>query len=121
MTCEVKEAIFEIFSHSSCINAMNDLFRCNHSPIKLDEETLRLLMRKCGNDLTIEPEKVDDVCGYANACIALGRQNEAKKLILRIILDESCSEEGIEELKEKYRKRFTNENIWRESGHVLNS
>ncbi|KAH0795680.1 hypothetical protein GPJ56_000559 [Histomonas meleagridis] len=112
MTCEVKEAVFDIFTHNSCRNALIDLFNCRPSLIKLDEEALRLLMRKCGTDMIIQPRNVDNLYEYAKVCIEFGMQKEAKKLILRVILDQNEISpdknmlDEIEDLKEKYQKRF---------------
>ena len=97
--------LIEMISHSSCRYALKNLLTCYK--MKLNKSALRVLLGKCDESFTIEPEFVENLLDFANICIDFGRQKEARRLILRLILQGDLSNEQTQFLKQRYNDRFS--------------
>ena len=104
---DTAKLLYESLSHSNCKYTCKNLFSSWN--IKLNNKALKVLTQTFKSDdnlFIIEPENVKDILTFADICIDLGKENQAKKLILRHILDQSESELNDVDVISKFTDRF---------------
>lgn len=104
MIDDARVCLFEAISHASCRNTLRNLLTVWN--MKLNAHALRALVGKFNNDFVIDAENVSDVLAYADICIDFNKREEARKLILRFVLDEGKSALDLGTVRQKFIDHF---------------